>query len=95
MSVDHVKSSFITNLDASPSVANTAGEGGPALLVAAVDLDPPHLPRPAHRQRQCELILERADESTLPGAMERNAQPGPMDDLPDDDYVNDRHVPVQ
>ncbi len=30
MSVDHVKSSFITNLDASPAVANTAGEGGPA-----------------------------------------------------------------
>src|SRR4051812_25026123 len=32
MAVDHVKSTFITNLDASPSVANTAGEGGPALL---------------------------------------------------------------
>lgn len=30
MSVDHVKSSFITNADASPRVANTAGEGGPA-----------------------------------------------------------------
>ena len=29
MAVDHVKSSFITNLDASPAVANTAGEGGP------------------------------------------------------------------
>lgn len=29
MAVDHVKSSFITNLDASPSVANTTGEGGP------------------------------------------------------------------
>jgi len=28
MAVDHVKSSFITNLDASPAVANTAGEGG-------------------------------------------------------------------
>lgn len=32
MAVDHVKSSFITNADASPSVANTAGEGGPARL---------------------------------------------------------------
>lgn len=32
MAVDHVKSSFITNADASPSVANTAGEGGPAPL---------------------------------------------------------------
>lgn len=32
MAVDHVKSTFITNLDASPSVANTAGEGGPAVL---------------------------------------------------------------
>jgi len=30
MAVDHVKSSFITNLDATPSVQNTAGEGGPA-----------------------------------------------------------------
>jgi hypothetical protein len=30
MAVDHVKSSFITNLDASPAVPNTAGEGGPA-----------------------------------------------------------------
>lgn len=30
MAVDHVKSSFITNLDATPAVANTAGEGGPA-----------------------------------------------------------------
>lgn len=32
MAVDHVKSSFITNLDSNPSVANTAGEGGPAPL---------------------------------------------------------------
>jgi hypothetical protein len=32
MSVDHVKSTFITNLDASPVVPNTAGEGGPAPL---------------------------------------------------------------
>lgn len=32
MAVDHVKSTFITNLDASPAVANTAGEGGPAPL---------------------------------------------------------------
>lgn len=30
MAVDHVKSGFITNLDSSPAVANTAGEGGPA-----------------------------------------------------------------
>lgn len=30
MSVDHVKSTYITNLDAAPVVANTAGEGGPA-----------------------------------------------------------------
>jgi len=30
MAVDHVKSTFITNLDASPAVINTAGEGGPA-----------------------------------------------------------------
>lgn len=30
MAVDHVKSTFITNLDATPSVQNTAGEGGPA-----------------------------------------------------------------
>jgi hypothetical protein len=34
MSVDHVKSTFITNADASPSVANTTGEGGPGRLVA-------------------------------------------------------------
>jgi len=32
MAVDHVKSSFVTNLDASPAVPNTAGEGGPAPL---------------------------------------------------------------
>jgi len=32
MAVDHVKSSFITNADASPAVANTAGEGGPGVL---------------------------------------------------------------
>lgn len=32
MAVDHVKSTPITNLDASPVVQNTAGEGGPAPL---------------------------------------------------------------
>lgn len=32
MAVDHVKSTFVTNLDATPSVQNTAGEGGPAPL---------------------------------------------------------------
>jgi hypothetical protein len=32
MAVDHVKSTVITNLDASPAVAPTAGEGGPAPL---------------------------------------------------------------
>lgn len=32
MAVDHVKSTFITNADASPTVANTAGEGGSAPL---------------------------------------------------------------
>lgn len=32
MAVDHVKSTFVTNLDASPTVPNTAGEGGPAPL---------------------------------------------------------------
>lgn len=32
MAVDHVKSVPITNLDATPAVANTAGEGGPAML---------------------------------------------------------------
>jgi hypothetical protein len=32
MAVDHVKSTFITNLDAMPSVQNTAGEGAPAPL---------------------------------------------------------------
>lgn len=32
MAVDHVKSTPITNSDASPAVANTAGEGGPAPL---------------------------------------------------------------
>lgn len=32
MAVDHVKSTPITNLDTSPAVANTAGEGGPAPL---------------------------------------------------------------
>jgi hypothetical protein len=32
MAIDHVKSTFITNLDAVPSVANTAGEGAPARL---------------------------------------------------------------
>lgn len=30
MAVDHVKSTFITNLDATPATQNTAGEGGPA-----------------------------------------------------------------
>jgi hypothetical protein len=30
MAVDHVKSTIITNLDASPAVIPTAGEGGPA-----------------------------------------------------------------
>lgn len=30
MAVDHVKSTYVTNLDASPAVINTAGEGGPA-----------------------------------------------------------------
>lgn len=32
MAVDHVKSTGITNLDATPAVANTAGEGGIARL---------------------------------------------------------------
>ena len=32
MAVDHVKSTAITNLDATPVVPNTAGEGGPAPL---------------------------------------------------------------
>lgn len=32
MAVDHVKSAAITNSDASPVVANTMGEGGPAAL---------------------------------------------------------------
>jgi hypothetical protein len=32
MAVDHVKSTIITNLDASPAVIPTAGEGGPAPL---------------------------------------------------------------
>jgi len=32
MAVDHVKSTFITNLDASPAVINTAGEGAAAPL---------------------------------------------------------------
>jgi len=32
MSVDHVKSTIITNLDATPVVPPTAGEGGPAPL---------------------------------------------------------------
>lgn len=32
MAVDHVKSAIITNLDASPVVPATAGEGGPAVL---------------------------------------------------------------
>ena len=34
MAVDHVKSTPITNLDASPVVPNTAGEGGPAHLLS-------------------------------------------------------------
>jgi len=33
MAVDHVKSTFITNLDASPAVINTAGEGGAGQLM--------------------------------------------------------------
>lgn len=32
MAVDHVKSTFVTNLDATPVVPNTAGQGGPAPL---------------------------------------------------------------
>ena len=32
MAVDHVKSTPVTNLDATPVVINTAGEGGPAPL---------------------------------------------------------------
>lgn len=48
MAVDHVKSTFITNLDASPAVMNTAGEGasgltktieGSAVGVAASSID--------------------------------------------------------
>lgn len=48
MAVDHVKSSTITNLDASPIVANTAGEGagaplklidGTAIAVASSSID--------------------------------------------------------
>ena len=35
MAVDHVKSTPITNLDATPRVANTAGEGGSAPLIFA------------------------------------------------------------
>jgi hypothetical protein len=34
MAVDHVKSAAITNADASPPVANTSGEGGPAHLLS-------------------------------------------------------------
>lgn len=34
MAVDHVKSATITNLDASPIVANTAGEGAAGALLA-------------------------------------------------------------
>ena len=34
MAVDHVKSTFVTNADASPSIANTAGEGGPGVIKA-------------------------------------------------------------
>lgn len=34
MAVDHVKSTPITNLDASPATANTAGRGAPAALVS-------------------------------------------------------------
>ena len=33
MAVDHVKSTFITNLDAAPVVPNTAGEGAPAPMI--------------------------------------------------------------
>lgn len=32
MAVDHVKSTYITNMDASPAIPPTAGEGGPAPL---------------------------------------------------------------
>jgi len=32
MAVDHVKSTYITNLDASPTVIPTAGEGAPGVL---------------------------------------------------------------
>jgi hypothetical protein len=32
MAVDHVKATYITNMDASPAVIPTAGEGGPAPL---------------------------------------------------------------
>jgi hypothetical protein len=32
MAVDHVKSTFVTNLDASPAVMNTAGEGAGGLV---------------------------------------------------------------
>lgn len=35
MAVEHTKSTFITNADASPATANTAGEGGPAPLKLA------------------------------------------------------------
>ena len=34
MAVDHVKSTFVTNLDATPAAMNTAGEGGAAPLMA-------------------------------------------------------------
>ena len=36
MAVDHVKSPFITNLDAAPPVQNTAGEGGPAMSKTSI-----------------------------------------------------------
>jgi hypothetical protein len=34
MTVNHTKSTYIANLDASPVVQNTAGEGGPAPLIS-------------------------------------------------------------
>ena len=34
MAVDHVKSTFVTNLDATPAAMNTAGEGGMGRLMA-------------------------------------------------------------
>jgi hypothetical protein len=64
MAVDHVKSTPITNLDASPVVQPTAGEGGPAPLKSMST---------GYVHGRC-LVLDRRDLPVRPRAVELQGQ---------------------